>query len=590
MKLLKLNKTTGNRKKRSQRRSDWLELVAGLLIVVFLNIIGQYLFVRADLTAERRYTLSDATKQLLGTLDEPVLFRVYLEGDFPADFKRLQNETKEMLNQFRAYSSYVDYEFVDPNNFSSDEDRRTFYDKLMRKGIQPTQIQVRNSGGISTQVLVPAADVMYKGRETSIQLLQNQKYVAEDELLNNSIQSLEYVLSSSIRELTRGISPTIGFVTGHGELEGGVLYDIQMALQERYSLEYVNIDGNINALTAREPRKSDSTQYRFYNKYDLLIVAKPRKAFDDRDLYILDQYVMYGGKVLWFIDNMDADLDSLAHRGQMLSTRLPLNLEDMLFNYGVRINADLVQDIRCRPIPMTVGMVGDKPQIQFCPWFYFPEVAPATQHPIVRNLDLIKCDFCSSIDLIDNDISKTVLLATSEYSRVKNAPVLVDLNEAKVDVANIDQRLFGRSNVPVAVLLEGAFRSVYRGRLTPQFTELPAMGYRSEGEETKMIVVSDGDVIRNRYNSQEGTGFPVGYDHYTQTIYANKSFILNAVDYLTGGEGFIASRSRDVKMRKLDVMKVKEQRTLYQVFNIVLPSLLILLVGVVIVVLRRRRF
>ena len=332
--------------------------------------------------------------------------------------------------------------------------------------------------------------------------------------------------------------------------------------------------------------------YLFINKYQRISGHRSNLSLSRKEILHkqLHGYNSLPLITLWFIDNMDADLDSLAHRGQMLSTRLPLNLEDMLFNYGVRINADLVQDIRCRPIPMTVGMVGDKPQIQFCPWFYFPEVAPATQHPIVRNLDLIKCDFCSSLDLIDNDISKTVLLATSEYSRVKNAPVLVDLNEAKVDVANIDQRLFGRSNVPVAVLLEGAFRSVYRGRLTPQFTELPAMGYRSEGEETKMIVVSDGDVIRNRYNSQEGTGFPVGYDHYTQTIYANKSFILNAVDYLTGGEGFIASRSRDVKMRKLDVMKVKEQRTLYQVFNVVLPSLLILLVGVVIVVLRRRRF
>lgn len=564
-------------------------MAAALLIVVFLNVIGYYIFARIDLTAEHRYTLSPTTKEMLLQVDEPVLFRIYLEGEFPADFKRLQNETKEMLNQFRAYSKYINYEFVNPNDFDDNQEKQVFYQKLMSKGIQPTQIQVRNGDGITTQVLIPAADVSYKGRETSIQLLQNQKYVSQEELLNNSIQSLEYVLGNAIRGLSRGKRPLIGFMVGHGELDGGVLFDIQSALHEHYDLDYAYIDGKINALTAHVKTGNDST-YKFYNKFDLIIVPKPRESFSDRDLYILDQYVMYGGKILWLIDALDADMDSLAHRAQSLSIRLPLNLDEMLFTYGVRINPDLVMDIRCRPIPMTVGMVGDKPQIQFCPWFYFPEVVPSSQHPIVRNLDLIKCDFCSSIDLIENDIEKTVLLTTSDYSRIKNAPVVIDLNDAKVDINNIDQRMFNRHNVPIAVLLEGSFKSMFRNRLTPEFTELPAMGYRSESEPTKMLVISDGDIIRNRYNQQEGSGYPMGYDHYTQTLYANKEFILNAVDYLTGGEGFMTTRSRDIKLRKLDVMKVKAHRTTYQVVNVVIPSLLILAAGIVVVVLRRRRF
>ena len=585
---LHLFKNNGG-KKGNQRRSDWLEMAAGVLIIVFVNIIGYYLFARIDLTSERRYTLSKSTKEMLRGIDEPVLFRVYLEGEFPADFKRLQNETKEMLNQFRAYSPYINYEFVNPNNFEDPQERQVFYQKLMSKGIQPTQIQVRNGDATTTQVLVPAADVSYRGRETSVQLLQNQKYVPEAELLNNSIQNLEYVLCNAIRGLSRGKRPMVGFLTGHGELNGGVLFDIQGALQEHYDLDYATIDGQINALTARHQSSKDSS-YSFYNKYDLLIVAKPRTAFSNEDLYILDQYIMYGGKVLWLVDVLDADLDSLAHRGQTLSTTLPLGLETMFFTYGVRINPDLVQDIRCRPIPMTVGMVGDKPQIQFCPWFYFPEVVPTAQHPIVRNLDLIKCDFVSSIDLIDNDVEKTVLLTTSDYSRVKNAPVVIDLNDAKVDINNIDQRLFSRQHIPIAVLLEGKFHSMFRNRLTPQFEELPSMGFRQESEPTKMIVVSDGDIIRNRYNMQEGSGYPMGYDHYTQTLYANKEFILNAVDYLTGGEDFMATRSRDVKLRKLNVKKIHDSRAIYQIINVVLPALIIAIVGVAMVLMRRRRF
>ncbi len=576
-------------KKKDQRRSDWIEMGAVVLIVIFLNVIGYYLFARIDLTSEHRYTLSKSTKELLKKIDEPVLFRVYLEGEFPADFKRLQNETKEMLNQFRAYNSYIDYEFVDPNSFDDPQERQVFYQKLMQKGIQPTQIQVQNASGRTTQVLIPAADVSYKGRETSVQLLQNQKFVAEDQLLNNSIQSLEYVLSNAIRGLARAKRPLIGFVVGHGELDGGVMYDIESALHEHYDLDYAPIDGQINALTAHAKSDADSS-YKFYNKFDMLVVAKPRTPFSDRDLYILDQYVMYGGKILWVVDALDADMDSLAYHPQTIATRLPLNLEEMFFNYGVRVNADLIMDVRCRPIPMTVGMVGDKPQISFTPWLYFPEIVPTAQHPIVRNLDLIKTDFCSSIDLIDNDIEKTVLLSTSDYSRIKNAPVIIDLNDARQDMGELDQRLFNKSNVPVAVLLEGTFKSMWRNRLAPEFTELPAMGYRTESEPTKMIVVSDGDIIKNRFNMQDGTGYPLGYDHYTQTMYSNKEFLLNAVDYLTGGEGFLSTRSRDVKMRKLDVMKVKEQRTAYQVINVVLPTIIIILAGVVIVVLRRRHY
>ena len=572
--------------RKSMMRSHLLEMTATLLIVVFVDVIGHFFFYRFDLTAERRYTLSRSTKEMLRKIDEPVLFRVYLEGEFPADFKRLQSETKEMLNQFRAYNSNIDYEFFNPNSFTDREEQQVFYQKLARRGIQPTQIQVEGNGGVTSQILVPAADVYYRGNETTVQLLQNQKYVSDADLLNNSIQNLEYSLSSAIRALAKGPKQTIGFLQGHGELSGPVIYDFQRSLQDFYNLDYVTIDGQIQSLTAHKMNDSDSS-YRFYNLYDLLIVAKPTQPFSDRDLYILDQYIMYGGKVLWLIDPLDADLDSLASHGQFVATRYPLGLDEMLFTYGVRINPDLVMDIRCRPIPIQVGMVGEKPQFRFRPWYYFPEIVPVSPHPIVRNLDLIKTDFVSSIDLIDNDIQKTVLLATSEYSRVKNAPVLIDLADAQGEP---DRQLYNRSSLPVAVLLEGEFLSAWRNRLSPFFTNQPAMGFREQSDPTKMIVIADGDVVRNRYMASEGTVLPLGYDLYTQTQYANKDFLLGAVNYLVGDEGLMASRTRTVKLRKLDVLKCRDQRTLYQIINIGIPLALLALTGVAVYVARRKKY
>lgn len=585
-------KKNKDNKKQNLRQASWIELGAGILLIIFANIISNYLFARIDLTAEKRYSLTQATKQLVKNIDEPVLFRVYLKdtasAPFPADFKRLQNETKQMLNQMRAYNKNIQYEFVNPNSFTNPEERRGFYQKLIQKGIQPTQIQTGNGSGMTQTIdIVPAATVTYKGRETAIQLLQQQKYVSQDELLNNSIQNLEYVLSNAIRSLARVDQPKIGFLAGHGELGGGNLYDIQSALQEYYALSYVSLDSNINVLTGRQ-QKSDSS-FGFYNKYDLLIVSKPTQAFNDKDLYILDQYVMYGGKILWLIDPLDADMDSLARQPQMAATRYNLRLDEMLFNYGVRINPDIIMDVRCRPIPMTVGMVGDKPQLKFCPWYYFPEIVPTAQHPIVRNLDLIKTDFVSSIDLIDNDddVEKTILLTTSEYSRVKNAPAVIDLNDCKLEP---DQRLYNKQNLPIAVLLEGTFKSMFRNRLSPEFTEQAAMGFKESSKPTKMIVISDGDMIKNRYNYNDGSGYPMGFDNYTNTLYANKEFILNAVNYLTGDEGFMSSRSREIKLRKMDAMKIQTNRTKYQLLNVLLPSAIILAAGAVILFLRKRKW
>lgn len=576
----------GWKKRKNLKRSHWLEMGVTILMVLSVNVIDHFLYARLDLTSEKRYTLSDSTKDLLKTIDEPLLYRVYLDGDMPADFKRLQNETKEMLNQLRAYNRNVSYEFVNPNNFGTDEERRVFFQKLSEKGIQPAQVQMKGDNGVTSLLLLPAADVFYKGRETTVQLLQNQQYVNQADLLNNSIQNLEYALTSPVRALSHGMKQSIGFLQGQGELNGGVLFDIQRALQEFYSLEYVTIDGQIQSLTAHHQNSKDSS-YRFVNKFDLLIVAKPTETFSEKDLFILDQYIMYGGKVLWLIDPLNAEIDSLSTHGQMLATHYPLGLDEMLFNYGVRVNPNVLMDIRCRPIPLPVGMVGETPQYRFSPWFYFPEIVPLSEHPIVRNLDLIKTDFVSSIDLIDNDIKKTVLLSTSEYTRVKNAPALIDLNDARMEP---DQRLYNKSHLPVAALLEGQFKSTWRNRLTPEFMSQESIGYREVSKPTKMIVISDGDIIKNRYDANKEIIYPVGYDSYTRTLYANKELLLNAVNYLVGDEGLMDSRSRSITLRKLDEGKTRERRSFYQIINIIMPLLLLGVAAAAITITRKKKY
>lgn len=565
------------------RRQNILGIIAVVLVLVFANVISSYIFTRFDLTSEKRYTLSDSTKKMLKELDEQVLFRVYLEGDeLPAEYRRFRNDIKNMLDQFRAYSKNVEYEFVNPNSFDTDEEKIQFYQTLVKKGIKPIPIATEDDGVQKQQVVYPAMEVSYKGRETAMQLQSNTvSGKSADEIINSSIENLEYNFVTAIHRLTRPVQARIGFLMGHNELEKIDIYDIQMSLVEDYKVENVYLDRNINALTGRIQNLSDSS-ISVNNKYDVLVVPKPLSTFTDMDLYIIDQFVMYGGKVLWLVDALDADLDSLQGKEQTFATRLPTNLDDLLFNYGVRVNPDLIMDYRCRGIPM----MGNDNRMQLVPWYYFPTLVPNSDHPIVRNLDVLKTDFISSIDLIDNEIKKTVLLTTSDHVHIKNAPVNIQLADARITV---NEQLFNRSNLPVAVLLEGQFQSVFRNRLATSFMELSEIGYKSQCEKpTQMIVVSDGDIIRNgtKFSEQGMYPLPLGYDKYTDVMFANKTFILNAINYLAGDEAMIDARPRNIAIRRLDVAKVKNQRAFYQFANIFYPVLLVLLLAAIVIGVR----
>ena len=575
-------------KRRNLKLSNWLELAVALIAVVGVNIADRYIYTRVDLTAEKRYSLSDETKNYLKNIDETLLVRVYLDGEMTADYKRLHDETREMLNQFRAYNQNITFEFVDPNNDKefNDEERQVIYQKMMQKGVYPVQEQLKEGNNQRILTLLPGAELTYKGRSTAISLVHNQQYISNtDDIINNSIQNLEYSFISAIRNLSRLQKPTVAFLQGHGELTGAAIYSISQAMEEFYNLDYVTIDGQIQALTTHTLNKKDSS-YSFINKYDLLIIAKPTQPFSDQDLFILDQYVMYGGKVIWFVDPMNAEMDSLANRGQAMATRYPLgsNLDEVLFSYGVRINPDILMDIVSQFIPMPVGLVGNKPRYEMRPWFYYPEIVPRVDHPIVKNLDLIKAEFISSIDTIHNNVKKTVLLTTSEFTHIKRAPALIDVTDALVQP---DRRLYNRSLVPVAVLLEGEFPSAWRNRLAPEFVAEKSMGYRDRSKPTKMIVVSDGDIIKNQFNPNEGTIYPVGFDFYRKIRYANRELILNMLNYMTGDEGLMTIRNKNFTLRKLDKDKAEEKRTFYQVINIVVPLLILALAGICIILIEK---
>ena len=572
---------------RNIRRQNILGIIAVVLVLVFANVISSYLFRRFDLTSEKRYTLSESTKEVLKELDEQVLFRVYLEGDdLPAEYRRFRNDIKNMLDQFRAYSSNVEYEFINPNAFKTEEEKMQLYQTLVKKGLVPIPITTEEEGVQKQQVVYPAMEVTYKGRETALQLQSaGLSSRSTEEVINTSVENLEYNFVTAIHRLTRPVQARVGFLTGHSELDKIDIYDIQMSLVDDYKVENVFLNQNINALTGRIQNVTDSS-VTVNNKYDVLVIPKPLETFSDKDLYVIDQFVMYGGKILWLVDALDADLDSLQGKDQTFATRLPTNLEEMFFNYGVRINPDLIMDYRCRGIPM----MGNDNRMQLVPWYYFPTLVPNSDHPIVRNLDVLRTDFISSIDLIDNNINKTVLLTTSDHVHIKNAPVNIQLADARIPV---NEQLFNRSNLPVAVLLEGSFQSLFRNRLATAFMELSEIGYKPMCDKpTQMIVVSDGDIIRNSVQSSEQGLYPLplGYDKYTDVMFANKTFILNAINFLAGDEAMIDARPRNIAIRRLDVAKVKSQRGYYQFANIVYPVVLVLLLAAVVLCVRALRY
>ena len=569
------------------KRSNFLQLGLGIIIIILVNIISSFVFTRFDLTSEKRYSLSPATKKLLKNLNDVVFFKVYLEGELPAGFRRLSNETKEMLDEFRAYNKKIQYEFADPSDNLSQKDRNDAYRLLVERGLQPTDLRVTKKGQSSQLIIFPGALVSYRGQEVPVQLLMTQLGQDPGLVLNNSVQALEYNLASAIQKLVQTPKPRIAFIEGQGELSEMETVDIQSALSEFYAVDRVTIDQKINSLALR--MKVDSANERLVNKYKAIIIAKPVKPFDEKDKYLIDQFIMRGGKVLWLIDPVFASMDSLEKYSSTMGIPLDVNLEDMLFAYGVRPNTNLVLDIQALPIPVKTGQIGTQPKFEFFPWYFFPILTPLLHHPVINGLNAIKTEFVSSIDTVEGvTVKKTVLLTTSDYSRVVNAPALIDLEILRNEP---DERMFNRGSQPVAVLLEGNFVSNFHFRIPPELAENKELDFRAKSDKpTKMVVIADGDIIKNQFDISQGYPLPLGYDQYTRKTFGNKDLILNIMNYLCDDSGLITVRSRELTLRSLDITKANKQRFFWQMFNILLPLLLVIGFALIKFRIRKRKY
>ena len=488
-------------KRKNLKKNQIVAFLVTVAIVVLVNVIGSYVFTRFDLTSEKRYTLSPTTKEILNGLDDYVYFKVYLEGDFPAGFKKLRRETKEMLDEFRAYTKYIDYEFINPSESADAAERNDTYKQLYQSGLNPTDVVVKNSDGSSKQMVIwPGALVSYHNdTEIAIDLLENQLGQSSEDALNASMQNLEFRLIDAVKKVTRRTRPNIAFIEGHGELSEQDVYDIAQTLAQNYNVGRVEINGKIDALIHRT--QDEEKEVKAFPSFDAIIIAKPTQPFDERDKFLIDQYIMHGGKVLWLVEPVLATMDSLQSQESTIGLEQNLNLDDMLFKYGVRLNRDLLLDLTCASLPIRTGQVAGQPQLEFFRWFYFPLLQAASNHPMVRNMNAIKADFVSSMDATTsaNGIDQIPLLKTSDYTKVSGAPVFISLAMLR---QTPDKRMFSSKGKNVAYLLKGSFPSLYANRIPQEIVDDQATDFMEESFPTAMIVVADGDIIRNRLTSE----------------------------------------------------------------------------------------
>jgi gliding-associated putative ABC transporter substrate-binding component GldG len=575
-------------KRKNQQRQASFRLILLIGILVFINLLASKIHFGLDLTEEKRFTLSPSTKRMLKSMDEVAVVDIYLKGDhLPPGFKRLASSTKERLEYFKEIAgNKVVFRFSDPFEGKSEEQKGPIFKALASKGINGTNLQLKDENGYSESIIFPAALVQYKGKEYPISLLENDHPGMNPlEVLNYSESLLEYKFASAINYLSQPDQAGIGYIMGNDESLGPHTRDALNTIRMLYHLDTIDLQGSLEI-----PGPG-------LGNYEAIIINKPLKSFEDKDKFKIDQYVMRGGHVLWLIDGVDAGMEKMMDSSgrstqSFLTSELPLNLDDMLFNYGVRINADLIEDMDCNPLPMTVGMLGDQPQIELRKWIYFPILMPSSKHPIVHNVDPVMTNFASSIDTIGNpEIKKTILLASSKYSRVAPHPVRVSLSMAAFQP---DAQLFNKPYQPVAVLLEGKFKSVFNNRLESGFLKILKdslkMPFRQQCDSpTSMIVISDGDLIENDYSEQKGT-MEMGYWRFTGNRFGNKTFLLNCLEYLTDRSGLLECRSKDVKLRLLDSGRVKEEKGKWMWVNLLIPNLMVVLFATVYIFIRKRRY
>ena len=559
---------------------------AGLIAVVVAVyvVINTYGIIRLDLTSEKRYSLSPVTKELLAEISEPMIFTLYLDGELPSGFRKLQREVRQMLLEFRAYNRNILFKIEDPTAVGDKKAVRDFQQQLEFKGLSPVQVEVNEGNQIQFLQLFPGIITTFGEKESAIQLLSTHINTTPENQINIAIQNLEYNLANAIRKLIRKFSPTIAFTEGHDELQPGRVADISRALSEHYSVTRFNL---------RQFEKDTSTgevsilrQMQRMSNFNCLVVAKPQKPFTDLDLFLIDQFIMNGGKVVWLIDAVAADMDSLSRASEFMAYPIldELRLGNLFFRYGFRINTNLVQDRKA-------AWVSDMRSVKR--WIYFPLIDPLVYHPVTKDLNSVKLEFASTIDTVmAPGVTKTPLLKTSDATRTVSTPHIVRL----AYLYNYPGREpFPKRFLTVGLLLEGTFTSYFKNQIVPRDETGRQIPFREESKPTQQVVIADGDVIKNQLNIvnpnlQKGTPLPLGFDQFTGIQYGNRDLMLNIFDYLLDDKGLIALRNREFKLRLLKMSRVYDEMWMWRIINVALPVVIVVLAGVVYVQIRKKMY
>ena len=555
------------------KKSNLKNLLITLAILLIINGIGNQFFHRFDLTKDKRYTLSATSLNIIKQVQNPLYIKVYMQGDLPAEFKRLQQETRQLLEEFQAYNKNIVFEFVDP--LENKDESMDNIKELYRKGLTPINITVDDKGKQSQAMVFPWAIAVYNNKEVNIPLLKNRMGASTTEKVIGSVQHLEYSIADALNKITKDKQKKIAVIKGNGELQDILMAKFLMQVRESYHLGPFTLDS-----VAKNPMGSlDALE-----KYDLAIIAKPTETFSDAEKQVLDQFIINGGKTLWLVDQVVAEMDSLYNpSGATLAYPRDLNLNDLFFKYGLRINPDLIKDEQGSPIKLASGDQGSATQFQEFNWKFAPQIYPNSPHPIVKNLGGIKFDFANPIDTLKNGIKKTILLQSSQYSKKIGTPTEINLNSVTEETSPNDY--LNKGNIPLSVLLEGSFSSMFENRILP----FDQKNFETKGKGNKMIVISDGDLIKNQLD-KNFQPVELGYDQRSGNLYDNKDFLINCVNYLLDDNGLINIRSKDLDLPLLDKEKVYENYTVTQFITIGLPILILALFGLLFTFLRKRKY
>ena len=534
-----------------------------LISLIVVNLCTQSVYKRIDLTADQHFTLSEASKEIISKVNETLFIRVYLDGEFPSEFKRLQLETRQHLEELAAENTHIKIKFESPDQQ---------VDALIKRGMIPSKLTVEEAGKFSEAIIFPWAEISYQKKSTIVSLLSTTTLTSQEEQLQNAIENLEYRFSNAINLITKTTQKRVAVITGNGELQDLYLYSFLSEVAKKYRLAKFTLDS-----VSENPQQT----LKDLNSLDLAIIAKPTEKFTAKEKFTLDQFITNGGKTLWMIDNVQADLDSLMANGKMLAYPRDLNLTDLLFTYGVRINTTLIKDLYAAKIPLATGNIGNKPQFQNLEWLYHPLVRGNKNHAITKNISPVRLQFASPIDTLRNNIKKTPLLVSSLLTQKIGTPNFIELTSIADKIIETD---YQSGNQLFAVLLEGNFNSAYKNRVKPFQTNF----YKEQATNNKMIVIADGDIGKNQTLKEQP--FDLNKDKWTGQQFGNKDFLLNAVDYLLDDTGIIHLRNKTLQINLLDKQKTSKERLFWQFLNVVLPLIVLFVFGIVFNFLRNRKY